>query len=225
MSVSIIIPSYNQEQYLAEAIESAIAQTEGCEVIVVDDGSTDGSLALAKTYEPQIKVVSQVNKGLASARNAGIMNSTEEWILPLDADDFLDPKCVGELCFKAAETGADIIAPSIQEVGISHATIILKENPTLADFRLGNHIGYFSMIRKSALLAVGGYSPKMVEGYEDMHLTINLLTRGYKIATIPQPLAFYRTKPNSMWTEAKKHHQKLMMQIYKDFPQLLPNHA
>lgn len=222
MKVSIIIPSYGQEAYLVEAIESALAQTVPCEIIVIDDGSPDQSLKIARSYEPRIKVISQVNKGLASARNTGIMNATGDYILPLDADDILHPTCVSEIIFYAEKTGADVIGPSLQEFGISNTTIILKENPTIEDFRLGNYLGYFSAIKKEALLEVGGYSPKMAQGYEDLHLWINLLTRGKKIITIPQPLVLYRTKAKSMWTEAKKHHAELMGQIYKDFPDFLP---
>lgn len=223
MNVSIILASYNQQEFLKEAIESAINQTVPCEVIVIDDGSTDDSLAIAQSYEPKVKVISQVNKGLASARNTGIMNSSSYWILPLDADDILHPECVGEILFKASqEPDADVIGPSLKEFGISDATIILKENPTLDDFRVGNHLGYFSAIKRSALLEVGGYSPRMEKGYEDYHLWVNLLTRGKRIVTISMPLVFYRTKAKSMWTEAKKHHKELMEQIYKDFPAFLP---
>ncbi len=220
MMVSIVIPSYNQAEYLAEAIDSALAQTVRAEIIVVDDGSTDNSLAIAKTYEPfGVKVISQANKGLASARNTGIMSALGTWILPLDADDILKDNCIEKILEKAKQTDADIIAPSIHCFGLGEQTTILMEAPTLEDFKVGNRLSYCSAIKKSALLEVGGYSPKMVEGYEDMHLWINLLTRGKKIATIPEPLMFYRIKAESMITEARKHHDKLMAQIYKDFPE------
>lgn len=221
-NVTIVIASYNQSEYLKEAIESAIAQTHPCEVIVVDDGSTDDSLRIAKSFEPKVKVISQVNKGLASTRNTGIMNATGDWILPLDADDILDVECVAELLFKADGTDYDVIGPSMRTFGLHHETTIVMEDPKLEDFRIGNRLGYFSMIKKSALLEIGGYSPRMVHGYEDLHLWINLLTRGKKIGTTKQPLVYYRTKSSSMYTEAKKHHKELMEQIYKDFPAFLP---
>ena len=86
--ISIIIPCYNQAEYLPQAIESALNQKTGedFEVIVVNDGSTDNSLEIAKSYKG-IKVISQVNKGLSSARNTGIMNAIGDYILFLDADD------------------------------------------------------------------------------------------------------------------------------------------
>lgn len=223
MKVTIIIPCYKQAQYLSEAIESALAQTELCEVIVINDGSPDNTLEVASNYARRgVKVINQANKGLASARNTGIMNATGEWILPLDADDVLSPDCVGELLWKAEQTGADIVGPSMTTFGLSHETVIVQGDITLEKMRLGNHLGYFSMIRKSVLLEVGGYSPKMDTGYEDYHLWINLLTLGKKIATVQMPLVFYRTKADSMWHEAKKDHARLMGQIYKDFPEFLP---
>lgn len=221
--VTCIIPCYEQVQYLSEAIESALAQTEPCEVIVINDGSPDNTLEVAGNYENKgVKIINQSNRGLASARNTGIMNATGEWIMPLDADDVLDPRCVGELLFTAEQTGADVVAPSIREFGISSGVTILDPDITIEKMRLGNHLGYFSMIRKSVLLETGGYSSKMVHGWEDYHLWFDLLTRGKKIVTIQQPLAYYRTKVNGMWHESMKHQKELWDQIFKDFPQVLP---
>ncbi len=220
--VTISISSYGQAQFLPEAIESALGQSyENIEVLVVDDGSNDGSLEIANSFtESGVKVIRQVNKGLASARNAGIMSMRGQFFLPLDADDILLPDCVKELVRVAKATDADIIAPSFQTFGLAQENVILMAAPTIDDFRVANRIGYFSMIKRSALQEVGGYSPKMVEGYEDYHLWFNLLSRGKRIETVPQPLVLYRTKQESMWHDAKKHHVKLMEQIYKDFPQV-----
>jgi glycosyltransferase involved in cell wall biosynthesis len=223
MNFTIIIPSYGQARYLREAIESALAQTVKCEVIVVDDGSTDGSLKIAEEYSDRLKVIKQVNKGLAAARNTGIMNATGDWILPLDADDILMVNCVERLiALNTTNPFADVLAPSFQTMGVVQEHITLMQEPELEHFRTANRIGYFSAIRKSVLHEVGGYSSRMEEGYEDYHLWFNLLTRGKKIVTTPEILVLYRTKEESMWRNAVKHHVKLMNQIYKDFPQILP---
>lgn len=214
--ISVIIPSYNQQDYLCDAIESAIGQSD--DVIVIDDGSTDNSLEIARKYEPKIRVVSQVNKGLSSARNTGIMWARHPYILPLDADDILMDGAL-EKIWKVIEDNnwPDILAPSFKCFGKGNEEVILMNDPVLEDFKSGNRIPYFSAIKKACLLMVGGYSSRMVEGYEDLHLTINLLTRGAKIVTIPEPLVLYRTKEESMWTKAKEHHHKLLAQINKDF--------
>ena len=217
--ISCVIPCYKQANYLVQAIESILDQTvKPHEIIVVIDGSLDNSLEIAKSYESKIKVINQVNKGLASARNTGLMNMSGDYFLPLDADDMMLENCVEKISQVIEETDADIVAPSFKTFGTSNEKVILMPNPTLEDFKTANRIGYASAIKKEALLEVGGYSPKMIWGYEDMHLTINLLIRGYKLVTIKDILWLYRTKEKSMIHEAQSHHQELMNQIYKDFP-------
>ncbi len=223
--ISIVIASYNQAEYLPEAIESALNQTlKPWQIIIVDDGSTDESLEIARKYEKdrpdKIKVISQVNKGLASARNTGLMNVYVNctWVLFLDADDILEEDAIKLISVTQIENpDADIIAPSFKTFGTSNEQVILMDNPKLEDFFTGNRIGYFSAIRKSKLLEIGGYSPKMTWGYEDLHLWFNLLTRGCKIVTLKDVLVLYRTKDKSMWHDAMEHHEELMSQINKDF--------
>jgi glycosyltransferase involved in cell wall biosynthesis len=218
--ISIVIASYNQREYLCEAIESCLNQTvKPLEIIVVDDGSTDGSLQIARGYEPYVKVVSQVNKGLASARNTGIMWATGDFVLPLDSDDILLENCIEKIESNIKDTNADIIAPSFKNFGLDNSEIILG-NPTLEDFKSANRIGYCSAIKREALLAIGGYSPRMIFGAEDYHLWFNLLSRGYKLGTIPEVLWLYRVKEQSMWTETAKHKDEYMAQIINDFPEV-----
>lgn len=218
--ITVSISSYNQQEFLREAIESALAQTVPCEILVIDDGSTDNSLEIARSYEPRIKAISQVNKGLSSARNTGLMNAKGDIFLPLDADDILLPNCVERIEQEIEKTNADIIAPSFKCFGKGNDIIILMPNPTIEDFKTGNRIGYCSAIKREKLLEVGGYSPRMTTGYEDLHLWYNLLSRGAIIATIPEVLWLYRTKEKSMWHDAKEHHVELMAQIRKDFPEV-----
>lgn len=217
MTISVIIPSYNQKEFLAEAIESVLFQSvKPDEIIVIDDGSTDGSLALARKYP--VKVISQVNKGLSSARNTGIMNATGDYILPLDADDLLLPDAIKKILNVIEETKTDIVSPSFKCFGMFQDEIILMNNPTVEDFKVGNRVGYCSAIKRDALLEVGGYNPKMIWGAEDYDLWFDLLKRGKIIKTIPEVLWLYRTKQNSMWTETKKHQQEFMEQIKKNHP-------
>lgn len=219
MKVDIVIPLYNQVEYVEEAIDSALAQTVPCDVIVVNDGSTDEGPIVVRSKYPQVKLITQVNKGLASARNTGIMNSTADYILFLDADDILKKNCVERIIEYAEKTDADVIAPSIHCFGLGEYTTILLDNPTIEDFKDGNRLSYCAGIKRSTLLEVGGYSPRMDKGWEDLHLWYDLLTRGKKIVTIPEPLMLYRTKETSMWTEARdKYGPQLWDQIIKDFP-------
>ena len=225
MKISCIIPCYNQSQFLAECIESVLAQTyKPHEIIVVNDGSQDETRYVARQY-PEIKYIEQVNKGLASARNTGIMNMIGDWFYPLDSDDKMLPNCLQRIADTITDNPeADIIAPSFKCFGINNGEVILMPNPQLEDFKPAdfktpmNRVGYFSAIKKEVLLEVGGYSPRMTFGWEDYHLSITLLSKGKKIVTIPEVLVLYRTKEESMITEANKHASELMTQIYKDFP-------
>lgn len=222
MKVSILVPSYGQKQFLAEAIDSALAQTVRSEVIVVDDGSTDGSLNVAREYKSfGVKVIEQVNKGLASARNTGIMNASGDYVLPLDADDILKENCVEKILEVIEKTNADVVAPSIHCFGLGNITTILMDNPTFDDFKDGNRLAYCSAIKRSVLLETGGYSPKydQLGGWEDLALWYDLMRRKKKIVTIPEPLVYYRTKEESMWKTAEKNKEALWLQLVKDFPE------
>ena len=225
MRISIIIPSFGQAQYLREAIDSALSQTyPSIEIIVVDDGSHDGSLEIAKSYGDKINLIVQKNKGLASARNTGIMNSSplSSYIFFLDADDFLLPHGIERIVENAKESNADVICPSLicfDEEGNQRETILLPE-PNFSDFKEGNRLAYCCAYKRAALLEVGGYSPKMdvLGGWEDLWMHYAMLENGKKIITIQQPLVMYRVKEQSMWKEAEKNKGALWAQIVKDFP-------
>src|SRR5688500_14994406 len=92
--VSVIIPCYNHGHYLQVAIESILQQTYPVfEIIVVDDGSTDNTKIVAQNY-PQVKYIWQKNQGLSASRNTGIKNCSGDWVIFLDADDWLYPDAI-----------------------------------------------------------------------------------------------------------------------------------
>ena len=216
---TILIPTYNQQDTLEQTINSALAQTVPCEIIVINDGSTDNTKFIAEEYaEKGVKVIHQSNRGLSSARNTGIMNATGDIIIPLDSDDIMEPTYVERIEKVFAETDADIVAPSFKTFGVQESQVLLQMRPGLDAFKSGNCIGYCSAFKKKDLIEVGGYSPRMVWGYEDLHLSITLLRKGKKIYTIPDFLWNYRTKHNSMINVAQAHHAELMAQIAKDNP-------
>jgi O-antigen/teichoic acid export membrane protein/glycosyltransferase involved in cell wall biosynthesis len=106
--VSILIPAYNAEEWIADTIRSAIAQTwPRIEIIVVDDGSTDQTVAIARQFEPQgVRVVEQKNQGASAARNRAFSVSRGDYIQWLDADDLLAPDKIARQ-MQAVEQGAD----------------------------------------------------------------------------------------------------------------------
>lgn len=112
--VSVVVPVYNVEPYVAECLDSVLAQTyRNIEVIVVDDGSTDGSPAICDQFaekDHRFKVVHKANGGLSSARNAGLTESRGEWIAFVDSDDYVSPVFVEALLFAALSTNCEIAA-------------------------------------------------------------------------------------------------------------------
>lgn len=112
--VSVIIPVYNAEQYLAESLDCIINQTEkNIEIICVDDGSDDKSLSILKNYQEKdsrIKILEQQNKGAGAARNLGILNSNGEYLYFFDADDLCASTLLEKTLKIAEETNADIVA-------------------------------------------------------------------------------------------------------------------
>ncbi len=111
--VSILIPCYNSANWISETLESALAQTwPNKEIIVVDDGSTDNSLAVAKSFEsPIVKVISQENRGASAARNRALQESQGDFIQYLDADDLLAPdKIERQVRFLSSEGNSDFVA-------------------------------------------------------------------------------------------------------------------
>jgi len=228
--ISIVIPSFNQSEYLEDAIESCYNQSmPACEILVIDDGSSDDSLEVARRYEfrefpgveSPVRVISQVNKGLPSARNSGIMNAKGDYIQFLDADDMLMENALARIHQEIVQTNADIVAPSFKEFGKSERDVILA-GFTMDDLKLANRLGYFSCVRKSALLEVGGYNPKMKWGWEDWDLWFDLFKRGKTIAVIQEILVKYRVKEKSMLYEANQHAEELYAQIKKNHPSLFP---
>ncbi len=216
--MTLIIPCYNQAEFLPDAIESALDQTLPFqEIIVINDGSTDSTAKVAAQYP--VKVINQVNKGLASARNTGIMNSTSEYIVFLDADDILMETASQKIQDKIEETHADIIMWDFKEFGIRNERLYLGV-PTLEDMKTANRMAYCSAFKRSKLLEVGGYSPRMTYGYEDYHLSFDLMKRGATIAHIPEVLFLYRTKAESMITDAIRHDEELLGQIVKDHKEI-----
>jgi len=106
--ISVIIPVYNTEKYLAECLDSVVNQTlQDIEIICVNDGSTDGSLAILEEYaekDSRIKIIQQKNQGAGEARNKGIKTAQGEYIAFIDSDDFLEEDCFYEKLYNSAKS-------------------------------------------------------------------------------------------------------------------------
>lgn len=134
---SILIPCYNAQQWFAETIESALAQTwKNKEIIVVDDGSTDESLSIARAYESLgVKVISQTNQGASAARNHALQLAQGDFIQYLDADDLLAPDKIERQIALLAEIPEGAIASGewARFYGDSHHESVFQTQPLWTD--------------------------------------------------------------------------------------------
>lgn len=209
--VSVVIPCYNYGHFLAECIESVLAQTyKDVEIIVVDDGSTDNTREVAARYP--VRYFHQQNGGLPAARNAGIGQARGQFIQPLDADDKLAPEAIAESV--QLMQSADIVCPGQQEFGSANKFYQRQDSVfTVRDFIEHNRIHCASMFRKKAWADVGGYDETMTDGYEDWDFWVRLLAKGYSVRAINKPLFFYRVHAASMMRSLGPKHASIVAKM------------
>ncbi len=121
--VSIIIPVYNAEKYLPQCIDSCLTQSyTNLEVVLVDDGSADGSLEICSRYasqDPRVKVIHQENRGVSAARNTGLRQCTGEYVFFLDSDDEICPDSIAMLLGDMVQYAADVVSAVYSKVTLS----------------------------------------------------------------------------------------------------------
>jgi glycosyltransferase involved in cell wall biosynthesis len=205
---SIVIPMYNKAPYIAQTLTSALNQIDAppYEIIVVDDGSTDDSLKIARSvlaqaaseHETTLHVISQENAGVARARNRGIQYSKGKFITCLDSDDVLDPWFLarlspwltGDPSLGLAYSDMRIFARSPEE----SATLVGKDF-SFEDLKKGNFIPCCNMFSRRAFDAAGGYKPQIDTwgpSWEDYELWLSMTKLGYGALRVPIPLFYYR---------------------------------
>jgi hypothetical protein len=204
---SVIIPVFNLRAFLAEAIDSVLAQTlsrDEVEIVVVDDGSTDGSDEVARRFLPRIHYVAQANRGLSAARNAGIRASRAPALAFLDADDrFLPDKLAASLALLAKHPEVGIAYSRVRYIDAAGNPLpgrgsITRDGDLLPDLLLGNLIHpNAAVVRRELVEAAGGFDETLTS-LEDWDLWLRLSLRGAQWACVPRPLAEYRIRADAM---------------------------
>ncbi len=198
---TIVIPCFNQGEYLDEAIMSVFEQTDGSfEIVVVDDGSTDSiTLEVLDALDwPRTRVVRQENRGLPAARNAGIEAGRGRFVVPLDADDALESDYLTVLKNElVARPDAAYAHCDGRYFGDIDAYWITRPfNPY--QLLLSNSVLGCVILRRDAWEDVGGYDESMIEGNEDWDLWLRLVQAGWGQIKMRQPLFRYRRTGISM---------------------------
>ena len=197
-TVSILIPVYNCRRWVAQAIETALNQTwRACDVIVLDDGSVDGSLDVINQFRNHIRIESRTHSGQNRFRNLLTAGSSGDWLYFLDADDELARNSVEEKM--RVSSHVDAIYGSTEAVtydteGRSRSMMrvpAVDVDPWAAAFlwRLPNTSGF--MFRRSALLAAGGWD-ESIEVCTDYSLYFRLLLNGATFKPAPDSWSLYR---------------------------------
>jgi len=203
--VSIIVPCYNQSQYLDECLQSVLEQTyHNWECIIVNDGSTDVTDDVVKKWleaDERFIYIQKINGGVSSARNIGIEKSRGKWILPLDGDDKIGNRYL-ELASKEFDN-QDIIYCKADYFGEKNEAII-QYNFDKSLILLENQLFCTSFFKKSDWEKVNGFDEKMNNGYEDWEFWIRMISlrKTCNVKRLDYKGFFYRIKTVSKNTQA-----------------------
>lgn len=221
--ISIVIPCYNCERYIRETLESVRKQTiDNWECIMVNDGSTDDSLVIMKSYEQadsRFFVIDKENEGPAIARNIAIGHAHAKYICPLDSDDIIAPT-FAEKTVSYLDTHPDVklVYSQCDFFGDMTGTFPLDEY-RYDRLLWGNCIVCTSVYRKSDFERTVGYNPNMKLVYEDWDFYLSLLSPQDKVYCIPEVLFYYRVHGVS-----RNNNNKGMQVFYEAQRTIVKNH-
>lgn len=202
-SVSVVIPCFNAGQHLDEAVQSALAQTwTNLEIVIVDDGSSDaGTLRLLEeAHWPRTRIFHQPNGGPSAARNRAIQEARGEYILPLDADDTIEPAYVEK---------AVVVLDGRPEVGCVYCKALkfgAEQGPwelppyRIEELVIDNVIFVTALFRKVDWQAIGGFDERLRHGVEDYDFWVKMVTAGREVVQLDEFLFNYRVQEKSRTT-------------------------
>ncbi|MEJ7842584.1 MAG: glycosyltransferase [Rubrobacter sp.] len=220
--VSVIIPAYNTERYIARAVGSALEQTErDIEVVVVDDTSTDATRQVVQDFsDERVKLfVNERNSGPSVTRNRAIAEARGEWIAPLDSDDWYAPERLEQLLRAARTANADMVADDVHLIDdgddrpwgtllslgggrfdrlrpVGAVEFVDSNIPEKRRSRLGLTK---PLINRAFLVRHGlGYDRAVRGADEDFHFYLACLLVGARFVVLPEPYYFYRDRPGSL---------------------------
>lgn len=201
-TISVIVPVFNGEEYLYEALASLLQQTKvDFEAIIVDDGSSDSSHLIAKQFvdtDPRFKLIRHgVNKGGAEAMNTGIMNSQTDYITQLSADDFFGPSYLEGIFTAIRDSQAELLYSDyflVDEFGNTFKTSNVESVECLS---CGMVLGVSRIYKKELFFRIGGFDPNtfMFEDYEFMVRAWKSNAKMRRFGLLP---FFYRNHNNQL---------------------------
>lgn len=208
--VSVVVPIYKVEKYLAECVDSILAQTlSDIEVILVDDGSPDNCPAMVDAYaakDPRVVAIHQPNGGYGKAVNAGIARASAPYIGIIESDDWIEPTMYEKLYKRACETGADLVkcrfwrydstAPAerrnIEELQVLNQAPEGVFHPLEWDPLIMIHVSLWSYLYKAEIAKQVKVLETQSAAYQDGPFVFEVLARANSISIVKEPLVHYR---------------------------------
>jgi glycosyltransferase involved in cell wall biosynthesis len=209
--VSVIVPVYNGERYLGAALTSALGQTYvSLEVIVVDDGSTDGTGDVARRYP--VRYVRQVNQGTGAARNTGLAAARGDFIGHLDADDLWEPdKTRLQVAALAADPGLDAVSGHVVEFHSPDLPDEARRRLRPPRSSVPGHVHQAMTIRREAHARVGQFETHWTIG-QDMSWFMRAREIGFRFSVLPDIVLRRRLHAASKGVTLAEHaHQRLLI--------------
>lgn len=224
--ISVVIPVYNTGKYLAECLNSVLAQTfKDIEIICINDGSTDNSQEILESYaqkDSRIKIIKRKNSGVVATRNFGIKSAKYDLVFPLDSDDIIAENTLEKMYRHLQSGDGDIITCRVMMFGNETGELKLPK-PTKRNMTIDNCLVSAALLRKSDFMACGGYSNDFKVALEDYDFWLNLIfNHNKKIYRIPEILFYYRIKEKNEsrnW-QHRPEHKAMVKQMHNKYPQM-----
>ncbi len=214
--VSVVIPTYNCERFLGRTIDSALRQTyRDFEIIVVDDGSTDGTQALVAGYGEAVHYVYQPNQGASAARNAALSNASGEFVAYLDADDLWTPeKLARQVEYLDAYPACGFVHTEVSVIDEQDKVLYARFNQEtdrlvpqgrcVRDVLLRSHIQTLTVLeRRTAFDRAGKFDLRLPVAQDYLHW-IFVVLHGYEVGYLPEPLGQYRWRAGSLMSSERR---------------------
>ncbi len=217
--ISVIVPCFNEGNYLIECLDSVHNQSyKNYEIIVVNDGSTDAdtNALIREIKHPRVKVLETKNQGVSLARNTAIAASDGAYILPLDADDKVGTDFI-QTAIPVLERNAEIklVTGEVELFGIKKGRV-KPATYSLDKLLARNLFTVSSIFRRSDFDKTPGFNPNMKKGFEDWDFWISLLKNGGSVHQLQTVGLHYRIKRKSRNNALQPHYRQLRRQIYEN---------
>jgi glycosyltransferase involved in cell wall biosynthesis len=206
-TLAVVMPCYNSKAWVRRAIESVLAQADDCaELIVIDDGSTDGSLDILRSYGDRLSWRSGPNRGACAARNAGLALATADYVVFLDADDFIEGPLLAGIRRSAADARPDLVVSQWiveKERGVridrQPARSVDEVRRKFLDYNLQTASLAFE---RRFLDRIGGWNPNVLLR-QDVELALRALLHRPRVAFNPDGVAVWVSRPGHSGISAR----------------------